>query len=347
MVSLKAVDRLVVRIVPEVVNQDAAGRERLIAVAAKGPAAAVAHGHRPAGAVVVKPGIAFKHGGQGALAVKLRRQGVVIHALAAPGHFAEDQPLVEPVMDVVALPPAAARPGQLQRGGGAITVFPLQVPQQGRRPLAVVVASVGGHADAPVLVAVPAVVKDVRLGLHIGVHRLVQIGMEFAPVGLRPGVVTQVIGEAAESEIVGEGHVARPDGAVHVFHRQLLHGLGQDLVALDGCHQRRRHDPGIVVGFRITGDASHPLIFRRPLSGQGAQFLPRTQQIGMLPRHRVSPVRRRRPDGARKETQSQAQGQAEAKPSQHGRHQAGGGSRRPTGLLLTRSGVGTHGAQQA
>ena len=212
---VESVDGLVARVVAEMIDEDSPGRERFVAVAAEDAAAAVSHGDRPPRVVDADSRIRLEHARHGAISKERGRHGIVVDPFAPPGDFAEEEPFVEPVVDVIAFAPAAAVAGQFQRRGGPRAKLRFQRSENRLRPRVFIVGGVTGQADAPVLVAVPAVVEHVRLRADIGVDRLVHVLVKPFPLLRRPVLVTQVVDDRTAGQVVGERDVAFPDRTVH------------------------------------------------------------------------------------------------------------------------------------
>ena len=174
-------------------------------------------------------GIRLEHARDGPVPEELRGIGVVVDALTVPSHFAEEQPLVEEVVDVVPLGPAAAGAGQFQGRGRPRVPIVLEHVQKLLGPRVLVVGGVAGQADPPVLVAVPAVVEDVGLRLDVGLDGLVHVLVALLPLLGGPAVVAEVVDDGTQGQIGPERGVALADRPIDVLHGPLDRRLSQRL----------------------------------------------------------------------------------------------------------------------
>ena len=87
----------------------------------KSRSAAVAYGDRtPRPVLRIDSRVHLEHAGNGAVLEELRGHGIVIDALAPPGHLAKEEPFVEPIVNVVTLGEPSAVAGQFQRRRRAV-----------------------------------------------------------------------------------------------------------------------------------------------------------------------------------------------------------------------------------
>ena len=158
---VERVNRLVQRIVAIMADEDAARGELFVAIAAEGASAAITHRNRAARIVFAVAWIGFERGRERAMPVEGGRFIEIIKASATAGNFAEEKPFVRPIMDVVALGPAAAGAGEFKRGRGARFVVVIERCKNFWRAWIFVPGGESGDADAPVFVGIPGVVEDV------------------------------------------------------------------------------------------------------------------------------------------------------------------------------------------
>ena len=215
---IEGVDYLVFGIVAEVVHENPPGGEGLVSIPAEAASAAVAHGNRSARSVLADSGIRLEHAGHRPLPKERRCVRVVIDAFTPPRHLAEEEPLIEEVVDVVALGPAAAGACQFHRRGRPVSPVLLQTAEGLRCPGVLVVARIAGQPDPPVLVSIPAVVEDMGLGSYVGLNRLVHILVKPFALPGGPVVVAEVVHEATEGQVGRERNVSDSNRPVDVFH---------------------------------------------------------------------------------------------------------------------------------
>ena len=226
------------RIVAVSADQNPPCRQDLVTVAAEAASAAVAHWYRPSRAVGAYARIRFEHARHGPVLEEHRRLGVVVEALASPGYLAEEQPFVEPVVDIISLGPAAAVARQLQCRGRTRAPVGLEAFQDGQSPFVFIICCVACQADAPVLVAVPAVVKYVGLAANVRINGGVDVPVKLRPLAGRPVLITQIVNDRTSRQIVREGNVTGPDRPFDIFHRHLHGGFSERAVILDCTDQR-------------------------------------------------------------------------------------------------------------
>jgi len=275
----------------------------------------VAHRHRPARVVDHARRVLLEHAGYGAVPVELRCRLVEVAPLAVAGDLAEEEPLVVPVVDVVAFGPAAACSGQAQSGRGALGVVLVEPGEVLPGAGVVVVARVGGDADAPVLVAVPAVVEDAALGALVGVDGPVDVGVVLRALGIGPVLVAQIVDDAHLRQVVAEGDVAPADGAVDDPHRHADRLLAEPGVALDGRDQSERDDLRVAVGPLVARGVDGAAVGPGALARYLLQPRARAQDARMLLRDGVLWA-----SGGRREERQRRQdeNQPERSGSQHG-----------------------------
>ena len=269
---VEGVHGLVSGVVTVPVDQDAPGVQGLVTVAPEHPAAAVAHGDGPPRAVDDDSRVGLEHARDRAVAEEARGQGVVVHSFTTPRNLAEEQPFVEPVVDVVPLGPAAAVPGQFECRRGARPVVLLQVPKMLPGALALVVGGITRHTDAPVLIAVPAVVEDVAFRPDVGVHRPVHIAVKTAPLLRGPVFVAQVVHNSTPSQVRAKRHVSSADRPVHRLHGHVDGAPPELRVFLDGAHQGHGHQLCPRVSLLLTRDSHNALVRIGAIPGQTLQF---------------------------------------------------------------------------
>jgi mannose-6-phosphate isomerase-like protein (cupin superfamily) len=144
-----------------------------------------------------------------------------------------------------------------------------------------VIGRVGGETDTPVLVAIPAIVKHVRLGFDVGVHRAVEITVKSFPFSVGPPFETQVIGQSAQCQVVTERDVTGANRSIHQLECLVPGPPSQLGVVLDGGDKRLRNDRRQVARIRLARHAYHPLVFCRTPLSQRPQLGPRAKQAGV------------------------------------------------------------------
>jgi len=190
--------------------------------------------------------------------------------------------------------PAAPGARQVQGRGRTRAVLLLQRLENGAAALVLVVRGVTRQADAPVLVAVPAVVKDVRLRLHVGINRPVDVFMERLPLGGGPVLVAQIVYDGAASQVVGEGRVSLLDGTLDVLHGFVDRLPAKLRIGLDGAYERHGDHLAVIVRVLFPRDPHDPEIRPGTLSGQLLQPFPGAEKPWMPRRNGMSPSHRGR-----------------------------------------------------
>ena len=91
------------------------------------------------------------------------------------------------------------------------------------------------------LVTIPAIMKDVRLGVDIGIDRFVHIFVELCALLGRPVFVAEVINDCAKGEVVTKGGVAFQDRAGYIFECHLNSGFAELFIPLYRTDKRQRN----------------------------------------------------------------------------------------------------------
>src|SRR5687767_5482213 len=230
---VEGVDSLVERIIAIAANEDSSRGQLFVAIATEGSSAAVAHGNSTTRIVFAQARIRFESGGERAILVKGGSIIVVVDATATAGDFAEEEPLVRPIVDVIAFGPTATSARKFERRRGAGAVIVVERPENFWRARILVVGGVSGDADAPVFVGIPSVVKDMSFGIDVRIHCFVEVLVKFRAIGFRPCVVTEVVNQTGKSEIRTESDMAFADRTVDQFHGELMRGRGELGLVID------------------------------------------------------------------------------------------------------------------
>ena len=265
---VERVDGLVSGIAAEIVDKYSSCGEDLVAVAAEYPASAIAHRHGPARAVNADAGVCLEHACDSAILKKAWGVGIVVFAFAEPGGLAEKEPFVEKVIDIVALGPSAPFACELESGRGSCLPVLFKGLQDFNCARVLVIGCVAGQADSPVLLAVPAVVKDVRFAANVGIDSLVHVIVKFTALLGGPVWITKVINDRAASQVVGKGDVPFPNRPVDIIHRHLHAGLAQLFILLYCANQGYREHFFMVVGLRLARDLNNAFVRLAALGGQ-------------------------------------------------------------------------------
>ncbi len=191
-------------------------------------------------------------------------------------------------MDVVAFGPSAAGPGQLQRRSGSREIVLFQGTEDFLGFWVLIERGVAGQPNAPILVAVPPVVKHVGLGTYVGIDGLIEVVVKGGPLFGRPPFVAEVVSDRTASQIVGERNVAFLDRAAYYLHCHFDRFPTQRLISLDRRDQRQRDHLRVLIGLLLPGNAGHAFVGIGALPGKPLQALTRTEQPGVSRRHGMS-----------------------------------------------------------